>query len=270
MSQNDYNSILSPTEFSQYFFYVLNTKIAEISLYSLNGLVLKTIDQSEQIFSHFLYSAYNDYKNDPIKFDEILDHYIVGSIPMYYEKEEPIVLNEILPIIKDYRFVMNSMELIENFAENHLYEKYNETLYIFYAIDGGTTINYLKRKHLKELNLSFEELRKIAIENLDASLSYISIEEDNGFYKVVTENSIDSSLILLDIWTSEKFKVDGDIIVGIPSRDNLLVTGSKDKENLNYIKKVIAIHNEKNSYVVSDDLFKYKNGTFTRWNNNTY
>jgi len=65
----------------------------------------------------------------------------------------------------------------------------------------------------------------------------------------------ESSLILLDIWKKDNFPVDGDIVIGVPARDLIFVTGSNDKENIQRIKDKVKEVNDMGDHVVSNKLF---------------
>jgi uncharacterized protein YtpQ (UPF0354 family) len=70
--------------------------------------------------------------------------------------------------------------------------------------------------------------------------------------------------LILDktIWRKENFPIKGEILVGIPSRDLLLITGSEDPTNINRLKSTIKDIYKTGSYPVSDKIFIYKNEQF--------
>ena len=74
-----------------------------------------------------------------------------------------------------------------------------------------------------------------------------------------------SSLILLDIWNKENFPVNGEILIGIPARDVVLLTGSNDNENIERLKKKIKEINDCGDHIVSNSVFILKNGKFEKW-----
>ena len=51
----------------------------------------------------------------------------------------------------------------------------------------------------------------------------------------------EASLLLIDdIWSSGQVKVNGDIVVAIPTRDVLLVTGSRNRSGLKRVRELAA------------------------------
>ena len=79
---------------------------------------------------------------------------------------------------------------------------------------------------------------------------------------LIADGNYESSLILLDIWNEENFEVNGEILIGIPSRDVLIVTGKDDYENIERLCNTINEINESGDHLVSKKMFEYNNGKF--------
>jgi uncharacterized protein YtpQ (UPF0354 family) len=78
---------------------------------------------------------------------------------------------------------------------------------------------------------------------------------------VTAGGTYEASLLLFDsIWSSDNFNVDGELVVAIPSRDLLLVTGSRDKEGLEQLRKLAVKTVEEASYRLTPELFVRKEG----------
>lgn len=164
-------------------------------------------------------------------------------------------MSRIIPIIKDHRFVLESSNLTEN-LDDHVYEKYNSDLYIFYAEDLESNISYLKKEDLKSLNLEFNELKNLAIENLNSIIENIERNGNKEIFMLIAGGNYESSLILLDIWNHDNFPVSGEIIVAIPARDLLFVTGSNSISEIDELKNRVKEINETGDHIVSNKLFK--------------
>ena len=256
-AQNDF---LSENEFSQFFSEKLVERVENLKIIKIQNLEIETEFNGEKGIQHFLDNAYSEYKRSIDELDEIVNRYIDGTQAMYLPKDQMSVAN-ILPVIKDYRYLQNINQLRTNTETTLLYEKYNEDLYIFYVEDSKTSINYLLDEDLNNLNLGFEELREIAIQNLK-NFSNIERHGEDGYYMLVADGNYEASLILLDIWDKENFQIKGDIVIGIPARDLLLISGSEDEENKQNLIRTIKDINETGNHIVSDKLFILKNGKF--------
>ncbi len=251
-------NLISETEFSECFFEKLREKNHEIHLDKIENLTIQTKDINGDVISHFLDNAYSEYSNNPKEFDEIIERYSNGSKILYLEKEK-IDINRVIPIIKDERFLSEIKNLNDEFEDNHLYEKYNSDLYIFYVEDLENSISYLKKEDLSVLNLNIDELKKLAIENLNSIIENIERNGDENIFILLAGGNYESSLILLDIWNHDNFPVDGEIIIGIPSRDLLFITGENQKDDIEELKISIKEINEVGDHIVSNKLFKLNN-----------
>ena len=76
----------------------------------------------------------------------------------------------------------------------------------------------------------------------------------------------EASLLLFDdIWSDGQIKVEGDIVVAVPAKDALLVTGSKNRKGLAAMRKMVAKFSEEKRYRITDTLFVYRNGRFKKF-----
>lgn len=252
--------MLNENDFSEEFAKRLIKKVNGLKIYSINGLEIQTEFEDSNDYLHFLDNCYSEYLREPENIEEIFLKYLNASESLY-KPNESVSINDILPVIKDERFIKSIKEIKPDFEKNHVYEKYNNELYIFYVEDTETNINYLSQENFAKLNIEREELQKIAIENLSNSVE-IEKHGENGYFMLIADGNYESSLILLDIWNEENFEVNGEILIGIPSRDVLIVTGKDDYENIERLYNTINEINESGDHLVSKKIFEYNNGKF--------
>lgn len=252
--------MLNEIEFSTEFAKRLTEKVEGLKIFSINGLEIQTEFENSNEYKHFLNNCYSEYLREPESIEEVFEKYLNSSSSLY-KPNGNINISDILPVIKDERFLQSILEINPNFEKNHTFEKYNSELYIFYVEDTETNINYLTQEDFEKLNVEKSELRRIAIGNLSNSIE-IERHGENGYFMLLADGNYESSMILLDIWNEENFKVKGKIVVGIPSRDLLIITGKNDKENIKKLKQTISEINENGNHLVSEKLFEYRNGKF--------
>ena len=251
---------LTENEFAEKWIKNLKTKKKGLKLIKTNGLELHTEFNGKE-FTYFLYNAYADYKIDPSDLDGIIDNHTKGSLNLFKPKE-PINPSRIVPIIKDNRYLDELLRLNEQDTVN-LIESYNDELVIVYAEDKEETINYFAKKDFEKLEFATDTLRNYAISNLNSVLPNIEINGNDGLYLIVAGGNYEASLILKDdIWTKENFPVKGEFLIGVPSRDMLLITGSKDIENIKKLKGIVAEIDNSGSYLISNKLFIRNKGVF--------
>lgn len=252
--------MLTEIEFSKKFAKRLIQKVDGLKIHSISGLEIQTEYDNSTEFKHFLHNCYSEYLRESEDIENIFLKYL-NSAASLYKPNENIKVTDILPVIKDERFIHNLREINQDFESSHIYEKYNNELYIFYVENTETNINYLTKDDFEKLNIDKEELQKISIKNLANSLK-IEKHGEEGYYMLIADGNFESSLILLDIWSEKNFKVKGEIVIGLPSRDVLLVTGKKDTKNIERLKKTIEEINEDGDHLVSKSLFEYRNKKF--------
>lgn len=252
--------MLNKTEFSEEFARRLIQKFNGLKIVSIDNFEIQTEFKNSDNYKYFLDNCYSEYLREPTEIEKIIKKYLNSASDLYMSKET-LQISNILPVIKDKRFIQSMKEITLNFEENHEYERYNDDLFIFYIQDTETNINYLKQDDLKKLKIEKIDLKKIAIKNL-YNLIKIEKYEDNGFYMLVADGNYESSLILLDIWSKENFEVNGEIVIGIPSRDLLIITGKNDTQNIERLKKTVIEINDSGDHLVSQKLFEYRNGKF--------
>lgn len=260
MKKTTSTNLISQIDFTNLFYENLSLKLTNVVLLAINELEIKTRDVDGQIYTHFLNNAFAEYNYEPSNLDEIIERYSKSSSNLYSQKT-PIDINCIIPIIKDKRFFDECSNLNEDFSKNHVYEMYNSDLYIFYAEDKEDNISYLTINDMDDLNLNVRDLQDLAVNNLE-SLIEIERSGDSGIFMLLAGGNYESSLILFDIWNKDNFPVNGEIILAIPSRDLVFITGSNELENIETLKNRIIEINEEGDHIVSDKLFILKDSRF--------
>jgi uncharacterized protein YtpQ (UPF0354 family) len=110
-----------------------------------------------------------------------------------------------------------------------------------------------------------ENLRPLAIENLRRVLPKIQIA---GMTKDVVgvsagDDYTSSLLVLNGLWSSpERFKVKGDVVVAIPSREIILATGTENGK-FSEFRAIVAALYAKGRFPLSRTLLVHRNNRFT-------
>ena len=90
---------------------------------------------------------------------------------------------------------------------------------------------------------------------------------DAGIYMVLAGGDYEASLLAVDsLWNHERFDVDGDIVVAIPNRDVLLITGSNNTAGIDKLRETALKSRETGSYPLTSELFVFRNGKFDVFN----
>jgi uncharacterized protein YtpQ (UPF0354 family) len=214
-----------------------------------------------------LHDLYLQYQREPALFGEIVGVYVAALT----EQPKPPVTPgmpdpaRIVPVVKDRQWLADNVRgLRDRGAEaDFIYDDFNEELVVVYAEDTENRVRYLTS--VEELPVPREQLREVALANLDRLLPGIEMNLiEDGFAWFSAGGDYEASLILFDgIWNGGKVAMDGDIVIAVPAKDVLFVTGSRNEHGLAVMRQIAAEY-AADSYGLTDALFVYRDGRFER------
>jgi uncharacterized protein YtpQ (UPF0354 family) len=235
------------------------------STVTTGDLELTIRDQNGRERTVLLVNAYGEYSLAPERLRDIIGTY-VAALPPPPTGETKLDRSRIVPVIKDRQWlddVHNSLKA-RGVRQEHLADKFNNELVIVYAEDDPKRMRYLTVE--EGAGIGREELRALAVANLKRLLPKIEMQGDGDFSLISAGGDYDASLLLIDeIWSGGQIKVNGDIVVAIPVRNVLLVTGSRNRTGLKKVRVLAAKFAAEGPYRLTDALFVYRNGQFTRF-----
>lgn len=219
----------------------------------------------EEEATAYLDNAYNQALRNPDAKEAIIKLH-AASIASQPAADAPIDPANIIPVIKDRGWVA---ETARSFAERggqapeYVTEDLNSELVIVYAEDSPRSIRYFSAKKLEEIGFKRADLRARATENLKRILPDIEVHKGPLFSMLTAGGDFEASLLLIDdIWTGGAFGFDGEIVVAVPARDVLLITGSNDAAGLAKVEELARATVGESSYALTTTLFVYRAGKF--------
>jgi uncharacterized protein YtpQ (UPF0354 family) len=257
--------MLTPPAFTQEFARAL-ARTRPSSNVSVAGDLKLTIKETDGLVRNIqLNNAYNEYKLDPQRFDDLVATFS-AIFSQSASKEAGLDRTRIVPVIKDRQWLDELHNTLKagGVAQQHLADRFNDELVIVYAQDDPNRMRYLTTQ--EDFGLSREELRSLAIANLKRVLPKIEMGRVGDVALMSAGGNYEASLLLIDdIWSSGQIQVNGDIVVAIPTRDTLLVTGSRSRSGLKLVRELTAKFKAQGPYELTDTLFRYRDGRFTRF-----
>lgn len=257
---------MSPSQFTQEFALKLRAASPELTVKVKAELEVEAGDTSGTATTAYLDNAYKAYLQEPNEGQELMQRYISSLMEALHE-EAKVNRARIVPIIKDREWLAEIAQSLKQHGTKkpveHVFEDYNEQLVIVYAEDNGKNIRYLVKDNLAEAGISRKEIRNLAIDNLEQIIPKIEMHKGPLVSTITAGGDYDASLLLLSgIWTNGTVQVDGDIIVAIPARDLLMVTGTKNPDGIAKMRELAAKYVQESAYPLTDTLFVYRNGNF--------
>jgi uncharacterized protein YtpQ (UPF0354 family) len=259
---------LSPEAFTQEFVATLRAKMPGCKIEVVKPLEVHVSGCKQGDSTAYLDNAYNAAAADPDSRQEIIERYAASASDV---NAESAVVNpqDIVPIIKDRGWVSEMRNVAARRGgkqpEAQVFDEYNEQLLVVYAEDTPSNIRYVSEADLKKAGVDHAHLRELAVNNLRRKLPKVEKQTGPLFSMLTAGGNYEASLLLLDEWWSgDRLKVDGDIVVAVPSRDVLLVTGSRNAAGIAKLRELAGRIVAESNYTLTSDLYVYRHGVFRR------
>jgi hypothetical protein len=173
-----------------------------------------------------------------------------------------ILPKNIVPLVRDRALVGEMEQSMAKRAEpgkpnpELVFEPLGADLVIIYVCDNPETIQYLSREDVKEIHLSGQTLRELALDNLRRLLTDVKSQGANGLFFFSADNCYEPSLVLSDrMWEKFRSEVKGDILFGIPARGALFVADSAIPEAVAHLKKITSEVYSQQPYRISEKIY---------------
>jgi len=250
-------SILNESAFTQRYANAVITKTKVVSADIKDRLEIEMTYSNGETSTAYLDNAYMNYRSSPGELDAIINAYINALTKSSSDVKSNIEKEHIFPVIKDRGYMEQITKLMNHSSKGELpfyYEKLNDVLYVLYAIDTPSSIKFMPKEDINALGVEEGELRNLSMANLMNANESLQIQGDRSTVSMVVADGIYEASFLLydDLWTKENFPVKGDIVVYVPSRDVLIVTGSEDTESLETVRGIVHNLESQWSHAVTD------------------
>ncbi|HAB16250.1 MAG TPA: DUF1444 family protein [Verrucomicrobiota bacterium] len=267
------SGVVTPREFTREFAEALRKASPGLKVAVVRDLELKITSADGRDSTSFLDNAYDTYKQDPKAKADVIQRFVAAGLETIGIVGDGVDRTRIVPVIKDRPWLEETRQaLLSRGAKEvpeHVYEDFSPDLIILYAEDSPKNIRYLGPKDLELAKIERSELRALACENLKRLLPKIERHGTNGLYMITAGGDYEASLLVLDsMWSDGQMDVSGDVVVAVPTRDLLLVTGSQNPQGIEKVRQMVKEASTGGSYRLTQKLFVYRNGRFTEFKGN--
>ncbi len=153
----------------------------------------------------------------------------------------------IVPRIKHTNFLQALRDIGTGPDDTPLTEPLVADLLITYAFDLGDTFQMVCPHDCQRLGLNHPQVRQVAVTNLRKQIGQIQAENlaegklTTPLLVLATGNDLEACLLLLDeIWEPFNRQVVGEMVVAVPTRDLVYVTGSQSPEALQVVREAVV------------------------------
>ena len=192
--------------------------------------IVKTDGSRTKLFLHNLQTECDRYPEDRV---EIVERYF--RILMAEDDFADVVADDIVALVRDAEYCAYVTAQEVDAVTEHLVGD----LWVIYAVDRPQSTSVLTADVITGLGLSHFDVRTLGLKNLRRLLSDLEIVRQAEFYELNCENSVylAGALLLDGIWEEAAAKVEGDVVVAVPSRDVLLFSGTSNPAGLTQLRQ---------------------------------
>jgi hypothetical protein len=208
----------------------------------------KTVEGTEHKL--YLENLWIQTRGDLAEGSEVIERYV--SVASEFGKGVAATRGAVVPLVKDQTYIDflggGTSVPIEHLAAD---------LWIVYAVDRDTNITTLSEKEMVALELTREDLRDLATENLRNILPPVECHGGGPWFLLTAGGDYVASLLLLDsVWEFAAREVKGEVVAVAPTRDVVLFTNSDSDEGLSEIRRRAKELASTSDHVVSATLLR--------------
>ncbi|MES2183360.1 MAG: hypothetical protein V4505_02340 [Pseudomonadota bacterium] len=135
------------------------------------------------------------------------------------------------------------------------------SLVLAYVEDSADAMDYVSPARMQALGLDAAALHSQALHNLESTLlPQLDVQGGGGRYAARLDHNYDTSMVLLfDRWR-QRIAVEGDPVIALAARDELLLCGSADTGTVAGLRGMAAEILAQSAYGLTDELFVWRGG----------
>jgi uncharacterized protein YtpQ (UPF0354 family) len=92
---------------------------------------------------------------------------------------------------------------------------------------------------LNRLGVTVRDLRRLAAGNLNAELDRVGIHGQSPT-RMLSFDGLESSVLLdVEFWEEQRGTVPGELVVGVPARDVVIITGTESRQGMEKVRRAV-------------------------------
>ncbi len=219
-------------------------------------VVVKSVQGNER--DVYLGNVYRNLSHDP-KRRAVQVMAFVEAIAPYMEPEEITVNHRglVLPVIRheSYLGIGDQVTLVA--------DPFLADMRVFYVLDWPNRTEFMSEDHLALMELSREELRALALQNLAMRVERVALKRVDDMVLVGFDGNYETSLLLLDsMWQRFSDESMGVVTAAAPARDVLIYTSSSSPESIATLQDIANRFAEEGGYAISSQLIEWVDGAW--------
>lgn len=257
--------MLTPRAFTEEFARAVKAALPSATVAAVGDLELAISEPDGRQRSLLLENPYRDYSSNPQRLDHLIRSF-VAALTRSGSGAGKFDPARLIPVIKDRQWLDDERRGFKarGIEQDHVVEPFNDELFIVYVEDDPTRMRYIMSG--ENIGVARDRMRALAIENLKRILPKIELQTEGDVAVLSAGGDYDASLLLIDeIGSGGQIKMNGDIVVAVPARDVLLVTGSRSRAGVKKVRELAAKLAAEGPHRLTATLFVYRNGKFAKF-----
>lgn len=137
-------------------------------------------------------------------------------------------------------------------------------LLVTYALDLPNQFQMFTARDMRQFGMTLAEVHATAIANLCKKIPEVQQAGESPLIILATGEDMDACLLLLDeVWDRYVDKVPGELVVAVPARDAVFITGSKSDAGMQVVRQASAdVFSKAGNHSLTTDLLTRRNGVW--------
>lgn len=188
--------------------------------------------------------------------DRVVEHYATTVLEILNQpKQQQADRSQLMAVVRGANYFEG---LPAALRANAIVEPFVADMVVIYVVDEGGAVRGAKVEDLTANGVSREALPALSRANLGAVLPMLTSCEPGSVMLVAAGNFYESSRLLLSAqWTELAAKVQGNLVVAVPSNDALVIACGPKPGTLEKLSKAVAEISQRAERPVSQALLKW-------------
>ncbi len=169
----------------------------------------------------------------------------------------------ILPVVRDAEFVAQATL---NRDDPTVSEPFVADLSVLYVLDFPDRVQFLMESNLADLGMDIEEVRSLAVSNLNAKSGDYVVQTMDQIYFLELDGMYESSALLLDdFWSDIEASIGAPPVAAVPTRDILIFVPENDPLGVELVRMIAEQIELESGYPISRTLLIRRNGGWEQY-----
>lgn len=243
---------LSESQFTEIVAQAISERLPRCKV-KVSGTLEVSVTPSTGSTTCYLGNVWKEIRADPRRRVDVVRKHLeaLQSTIEVMTSQTRINRDDIVPMIKDHVWLEESKQ-----QQLAVYRQpLAADLSVVFAIDGEHQLAFLSHEQVRELDLSADAIRDLAVDNLRKKLIEPTRHGEGPLYMMTAGGTFEASLLLFDdVWEHQDAAVDGSLVVAVPSRDLLMFTGTNAPEAIQQMRSQVNEVFSHGSYLISKTL----------------